>query len=106
MSSVTFATRRLAPFIGMTPAAFDDGRLRSEEILLTDGVPADMPVLAGLISLTPSTPNSHTTILSRSFGVAEGFRPLNPAKNSFSLDFEFKKDARLGLVRYYFREAA
>ncbi|HWH68150.1 MAG TPA: PEP/pyruvate-binding domain-containing protein, partial [Candidatus Sulfotelmatobacter sp.] len=50
-------------------AAFGDGRLRPEDILLTDGVPADTPLVAGIISLTPSTPNSHTAILSQSFGI-------------------------------------
>lgn len=50
-------------------AAFADGRLRPEDILLTDGVPAETPLVAGIISLTPSTPNSHTAILSRSFGI-------------------------------------
>ena len=38
-------------------------------ILLTDGVPAEVPSVAGIISLMPSTPNSHVAILSRSQGV-------------------------------------
>ena len=50
-------------------AAFTDGRLRPEDILLTDGVPAETPLVAGIISLTPSTPNSHTAILAQSFGI-------------------------------------
>ena len=50
-------------------AAFADGRLRPEDVLLTDGVPADTPVLAGIVTLTPATPNSHTAILTRSFGI-------------------------------------
>ncbi len=50
-------------------AAFRDGRLRPQDVLLTDGVPAETPLVAGLISLTPSTPNSHTAILARSFGI-------------------------------------
>ena len=50
-------------------AAFADGRLRPEDILLTDGVPADTPLVAGIITLSPSTPNSHTAILARSFGI-------------------------------------
>lgn len=50
-------------------SAYADGRLRPEDILLTDGVPAETPLVAGIISLTPSTPNSHTAILARSFGV-------------------------------------
>jgi hypothetical protein len=50
-------------------AAFSDGRLQPNDILLTDGVPADTPLVAGIISLTPGTPNSHTALLCRSFGV-------------------------------------
>jgi hypothetical protein len=50
-------------------AAFAEGRLRPEDILLTDGVPAETPLVAGIISLTPSTPNSHTAILAQSFGI-------------------------------------
>ena len=38
-------------------------------ILLTDGVPAEVPSVAGIVSLMPSTPNSHVAILSRSQGV-------------------------------------
>lgn len=50
-------------------AAFADGRLTPEDILITDGVPAETPLVAGIISLTPSTPNSHTAILAKSFGI-------------------------------------
>lgn len=50
-------------------AAFAEGTLRPQDILLTDGVPAEIPVLAGVISLAPSTPNSHVAILARSFGI-------------------------------------
>lgn len=50
-------------------AAFTDGRLLPQDILLTDGVPAETPMVAGIITLTPSTPNSHTAILAKSFGI-------------------------------------
>lgn len=56
-------------------AAFADGRLRSEDILLTDGVPAETPLVAGIISLAPSTPNSHTAILAKSFGIPFAYLP-------------------------------
>lgn len=49
--------------------AFADGRLKPGDILLTDGVPAETPPVAGIISLRASTPNSHTAILARSFGI-------------------------------------
>lgn len=50
-------------------AAFADGRLRSDDILLTDGVPAETPLVAGIVSLLPSTPNAHTAILAQSLGI-------------------------------------
>jgi len=49
--------------------AYTAGELRPEDILLTDGVPAEVPSVAGIITLMPSTPNSHVAILARSQGV-------------------------------------
>ncbi|MDH7600436.1 MAG: hypothetical protein QHH07_12525, partial [Sedimentisphaerales bacterium] len=49
--------------------AYLSGELLSDDILLTDGVPAEIPVLAGVMTLTPSTPNSHVAILSRTYGL-------------------------------------
>jgi hypothetical protein len=49
--------------------AFADGRLRPEDILLTDGVAAHTPLVAGILTLTPATPNSHTALLSQSLGI-------------------------------------
>ncbi len=49
--------------------AYADGRLRPEDILLTDGMPAEIPFVAGIVTLTPATPNSHVAILSASYGV-------------------------------------
>ncbi|MEJ2704795.1 MAG: PEP/pyruvate-binding domain-containing protein, partial [Sedimentisphaerales bacterium] len=50
-------------------AAFIAGDLLSEDIVLSDGMPAEIPSVAGVISLMPSTPNSHVAILARSQGV-------------------------------------
>ena len=50
-------------------AAFVAGRLRPEDLLLTDAVPAEIPVVAGTITLSPATPNSHVALLSQSFGI-------------------------------------
>jgi hypothetical protein len=50
-------------------AAYADGRLRPQDILLTDGIPAELPYVSGIISLAPSTPNSHVAILAKSYGV-------------------------------------
>lgn len=68
--STGWAVGRLKYFAaGEVTAAFADGRLAPGDILLTDGVPADTPIVAGIVTLTPSTPNSHTAILSQSFGL-------------------------------------
>lgn len=51
-------------------AAYLDGRLRPEDILLlTDSAPAELPYVAGILTLMPSTPNSHPAILARSYAV-------------------------------------
>jgi hypothetical protein len=52
------------------PAAYLDGTLRPEDILLLDDpAPAELPFVAGVLTLAPSTPNSHSAILARSYGV-------------------------------------
>jgi len=53
--------------------AYGDGRLRPEDVLVVDGVPAELPYVAGIITLTPTTPNSHVAILARSYGVPFGY---------------------------------
>ena len=51
-------------------AAYIDGRLTPDDILLvTDTVPAELPFVAGILTLQPSTPNAHSAILARSYGV-------------------------------------
>ncbi|MBA7636170.1 hypothetical protein ES703_43785 [subsurface metagenome] len=49
--------------------AYLAGDLLPGDILLTDGVPAEVPFVAGIISLSPSTPNSHVAILAKTYGV-------------------------------------
>ncbi len=51
------------------PAAYASGRLGPDDILLVDVVPAEVPPVAGIISLSPATPNSHVAILAQSFGI-------------------------------------
>ena len=57
-------------------AALGDGRLGLADILVTDRVPSELPVLAGYVSLSPATPNSHVVLLARSgllpFAYADG----------------------------------
>jgi hypothetical protein len=50
-------------------AAYADGTLTPEDILLTEGVPAEIPFVAGIVSLSPATPNSHVAILAKTFNV-------------------------------------
>ncbi|HAB15878.1 MAG TPA: hypothetical protein DCE44_05455, partial [Verrucomicrobiales bacterium] len=54
---------------GQIGAAYADGRLLPTDILLTDVVPAEVPYVQGIITLSPATPNSHVAILARGFGV-------------------------------------
>jgi len=49
--------------------AYLSGEIGPEDILLTDGVPSEVPFLAGIISLSPSTPNSHVAILASTYRI-------------------------------------
>lgn len=49
--------------------AYRNGELTSSDILLTDSIPADLPLVAGIVSLAPSTPNSHVAILANSYQI-------------------------------------
>ena len=50
-------------------SAYLAGDLGPGDILLTDGVPAEVPFVAGIITLSASTPNSHVAILAKTYGV-------------------------------------
>ncbi len=54
-------------------AAYGDGRLGVRDILVTDFVPAEVPLVAGIISFQPATPNSHVVLLARSSDVPMAF---------------------------------
>ncbi len=54
-------------------SAYATGLLGPEDILLTDAIPAEVPKVAGIISLSPATPNSHVAILARTFDVPFGW---------------------------------
>ena len=51
---------------GQIQQAYATGALKPDDILLTDAVPAEIPYVAGILTLAPSTPNSHVAILARS----------------------------------------
>jgi hypothetical protein len=54
-------------------AAFSNGTLLATDILILDSVPAEVPPVAGIISLSPATPNAHVAILSQSLGIPFAF---------------------------------
>lgn len=54
---------------GQISDAYAAGTLKPEDILYTDGVPAEVPFVAGIVSSAASTPSSHVAILSQTFGV-------------------------------------
>jgi len=58
---------------GEIAQAYSAGLLGPGDILLTDAVPAEVPQVAGIVSLTPATPNSHVAILARTFEVPFGW---------------------------------
>jgi hypothetical protein len=45
--------------------AYAAGTLKPTDVLLTDAVPAEVPFVAGILSLSAATPNSHVAILAR-----------------------------------------
>jgi hypothetical protein len=51
------------------PSAYAAGSLRPTDILLTDGIPAELPYVAGIITFAAATPNSHVAILAQSYNV-------------------------------------
>jgi hypothetical protein len=63
-------------------AAYLNGDLLPDDILLTDGVPAEIPFVAGILSLSPSTSNSHVAILARTFGVPFAYLAIAEDANS------------------------
>jgi hypothetical protein len=56
--------------------AFLLGQLNSRDILLTDGIPAEIPLVAGVITSAPSTPNSHVAILAQTFRIPFAYLAL------------------------------
>ncbi len=66
--------------------AYMSGELEPNDILLTDGVPPEIPSVAGILTLSPSTPNSHVAILAQAFNVPFGYLALaDDANNALGL---------------------
>ena len=66
-------------------AAYRAGTLKPNDILLTDGVPAEVPFVAGILTKAPSTPNSHVALLARSYGVPFAYLSPDDAERADSL---------------------
>jgi hypothetical protein len=61
-------------------AAYANGDLLPSDILLTDLVPSELPFVAGILTLTPTTPNSHVAILAESYGVPFAYLGDEPSR--------------------------
>jgi len=48
---------------------YRDGKLLPSDILLTDLVSAELPHVAGIVSFSPATPNSHVVLLAQAHGI-------------------------------------
>ena len=66
---------------GQIQQDFIDGVLKPDDILVTDGIPAELPMVAGIITLAPATPNSHVAILAKTYGV-----PFTFLSNEYNLN--------------------
>ena len=49
--------------------AYENGDLLPTDILVTDGIPAELPYVAGIITFAPTTPNSHVAILAQVYQI-------------------------------------
>jgi hypothetical protein len=88
--------------------AYHEGRLSPSDILLTDGIPAELPYLAGIISLVPSTPNSHVAILAKTYGIpfvhlliqddAEAAQALEGQRILYSAFNDFYGDVKIQMI--------
>ena len=60
--------------------AYANGDLLPSDILLTDLVPAELPFVAGILTFTPTTPNSHVAILAESYGIPFAYLEDEPSR--------------------------
>ncbi|MBM4781335.1 MAG: hypothetical protein GQE15_26930 [Archangiaceae bacterium] len=60
---------------GDLDAAYADGRLTVNDVLVTERIPAEVPPVAGIVSLTAATPNSHVAILATTLDIPFVFTP-------------------------------
>lgn len=60
--------------------AYAAGDLLPSDILITDLVPPELPFVAGILTLTPTTPNSHVAILAESYGIPFAYLENEPIR--------------------------
>lgn len=60
---------------GDIDAAYADGRLTVNDLLVTERIPAEVPPVAGIVSLSAATPNSHVAILASTLEIPFVFTP-------------------------------
>ena len=58
---------------GEVDAAYASGELGPDDVLLLDAVPAEVPRVAGILSLAPATPSAHVAILARDWRIPFAF---------------------------------
>jgi hypothetical protein len=78
---------------GQIQSAYMQGELLTSDILLTDAVPAEIPVVAGIISLSPSTPNSHVAILATARGIPFVYLPAPGLEGRYASGLPVGADA-------------
>jgi hypothetical protein len=81
-------------------AAYSSGRLSPKDILFTDGIPAEVPFVAGILTTAPATPNSHVAILAGSYGVPFAYlasgRTLELARQNIDREIVLEAGFKLG----------
>ena len=83
--------------------AYATGQLRPGDILLTDGIPAEVPFVAGLVSLAPATPNSHAALFAEAARIPFGY-VATPAAQTRLRALEGQEIILRCSVRYGFSE--
>ncbi len=63
--------------------AYENGSLSPYDILLTENLPAEVPYVQGIITLTPASDNSHVAILAEASGIPFGYVSDSDLKNKF-----------------------
>ncbi|MCH6255181.1 hypothetical protein MLD52_01390 [Puniceicoccaceae bacterium K14] len=63
--------------------AYENGTLTANDILLTDHLPAEVPYVQGIVTLTAAGANSHVAILAEASGIPFGFASEEDLQDQF-----------------------